>query len=63
MDYGWISWGQQNVDGVTYYPPFPILKNRARFFFTLCGIVNQRFPLSGRDTLPQVVRIDKFLDG
>jgi len=48
-------------DGMTYYRPFPILKNRARFVFILREIVNHRFPLSGRDTLPQVVRIDKFL--
>jgi hypothetical protein len=25
-------------DGMTHYRPFPILKNRARFFFVLCGM-------------------------
>jgi len=30
-------------DGMTYYRPFPMLKNRDRFFLILYGIVNNEF--------------------
>lgn len=36
--------GRMERDRMTHYRPFPILKNRAKFFFTLREGVSDRFP-------------------